>query len=95
MPKRKIPHSAREAYAMLDKMISNEEKAMILSNDKSLDLHFGLGAWIRNNWIYPKNGILSEQGGWIKKDIIIIPDMISAQIIDGYIRHLKRLQNKH
>lgn len=93
MAKRKIPQSAREAYAMLDKELSNEDKAALLSAGDTIDFHFGLGMWIRNNWIYPKNGITSEPNGWMK-DEICFGDMLSDKIIQGYIRHLKRLQKK-
>ena len=93
MAQRIIPKNAREAYAILDKKLSKKEKAALLSSGDSIDFHFGLGMWIRNNWIYPKDGITSEQNGWMK-DEICFGDMLSDKIIKGYIRHLKYLQNK-
>lgn len=94
MAQRIIPKNAREAYAILDKKLSKKDKAALLDADDSIDFHYGLGMWIRNSWIYPKNGIASEQNGWMKDELFCMPDDISDKIIKGYIRHLKYLQNK-
>ena len=97
MGKQKIPQSAREAYALLDKKLSKKDKAELLAADSTIDFHFGLGAWIRNNWIHPKDGITSKKLGWkspYEFDLPDIPDLLSDKIIQGYIRHLKRLQKK-
>ena len=93
MAQRIIPKSAREAYALLDKKLSKKDKAELLAADSTIDFHFGLGAWIRNNWIHPEDGITSEHNKWMKGEMYI-PDLLSDKIIQGYIRHLKRLQKK-
>lgn len=57
MAKTKIPATLEEAFALLDAKLTAEEKNQLLQVDDSVDFHFGLGLWIRNNWIYPDNGV--------------------------------------
>ena len=52
----KIPRTKEECFAILDEMLSAEEKAQIAEMEDTIDLHFSLGLWIRNNWIYPQEG---------------------------------------
>ena len=47
----KIPHTKQEAFAQLDAMLSEKEKNELVKSD-SIEYHFSLGMWIRNNWIY-------------------------------------------
>ena len=50
-----LPTNIREAYRILDGMLSYDEIQEIISHSKSDFVskeHFGLGLWIRNNWIY-------------------------------------------
>lgn len=44
----KIPQTKNEAFAQLDAMLSEEEKSE-LANSDSIEYHFPLGMWIRNN----------------------------------------------
>jgi hypothetical protein len=47
-----IPKTKEECFDMLDKMLSEEDKQLMMKDD-TIDYHFTLGLWIRNNWIYP------------------------------------------
>ena len=57
MSNTKIPNSIAEAFALLDAKLTADEKNELLQAEDSTDFHFGLGLWIRNNWIYPDNGV--------------------------------------
>ena len=90
-----IPTTTRQAFKILDGMLSEEEKKAIVAKDKSeftIDSHFGLGAWIRNNWIYADK----EGEGLFAPDlnacqvIYVDPDMKSAEFLGKYYDHLKR-----
>ena len=50
-----IPTTEEEAFRILDEVYPLEDKLMALSKTKdefTIDEHFGLGMWIRNNWIH-------------------------------------------
>ena len=50
-----IPTTEEKAFSILDQIYSLEEKRMALDKTKAeftADEHFGLGMWIRNNWIH-------------------------------------------
>ena len=91
-----IPKTTREAFKILDAMLSAEEKADILAQDKfdfTFDAHFGLGMWIRNNWIYPDEegtGLFAPKGD--KKEFFMMddPDTQSEEFLGKYYDHLKR-----
>ena len=83
-----VPTTARQAFKILDAMTTPEERAVFLSQSKSefvCDQHFGLGAWIRNNWIY---------GAESDDPIFEHPDMISGRWLERYYDHLKRVAKK-
>lgn len=48
----KCPKTAAEAFKRLDKRLTQEEKQQIVEAEDMIEFHFGLGLWIRNNWIY-------------------------------------------
>ena len=55
MEMEKIPTTTRQAFKILDGMLSEEEKASALTKsgtEFAIDEHFGLGMWIRNTWYY-------------------------------------------
>ena len=97
-----IPKTKEECFALLDKALSEEEKQHLIEDeDASINVHFSLGMWIRNNWIYP----MSEDD--LKKlmmqfeepedqfgisFMLFDPDMASGTIIEGYQKYL---QDKH
>ena len=49
----KIPKTKKECFAILDEMLSEEEKTIVVKGEE--DLHFSLGLWIRNNWFYTQS----------------------------------------
>ena len=98
-----IPVTSRQAFKILDEMLSDEEIRSFLSQSKSAfvtDQHFGLGLWIRNNWIYGdedeaevivkrREACCAMLGGrgyneWAS------PDMLSSMFLGRYYDHLKR-----
>lgn len=56
MKRTKYPKTQEEAFAMLDELLTDEEKrdALQIQDDEEFasSQHFGLGLWVRNNWIY-------------------------------------------
>ena len=54
----KYPKTQEEAFDIIELQLSIEAKMFALSikddEEYSTRQHFGLGLWIRNNWIYPK-----------------------------------------
>lgn len=90
-----IPINSRQAFKILDEMLPAEEIQSILCKSKGeflADEHFGLGQWIRNNWIYADK----EGKGLFAYDSshpgIIYPDYQSAEFLEKYYNHLKRKQ---
>lgn len=53
--KEQLPKTKEGCFAMLDEMLRDEDKQSIKEMEDTIDLHFTLGMWIRNNWIYPQN----------------------------------------
>jgi len=93
----KIPKTKEECFAILDEMLSAEEKAQIAEMEDTIDLHFTLGMWIRNNWIYPQNQEEVEKllrqfddSGDEDMPMFIHPDDYSSTILDAYQEYLKR-----
>ena len=96
MKKSKLPKSSREAFAILDKMLTEEDIHAILHEPNTIDLHFSLGLWIRNNWIHPHKeeimkafGLYKEEDGFPNTFLYLL-DHLSDIIIKRYIQHLKR-----
>ena len=92
----KIPKTKEECFAILDEMLSAEEKAQIAEMEDTIDLHFSLGLWIRNNWIYQQESeaveaLLKEFVDEEDKDmpLFIHPDDYSSTILDAYQEYLK------
>ena len=90
-----IPKTNRECYALLDEILSEEDKQAII--EKGIEeLHFTLGLWIRNNWLYPQSQ--EETGELLKtfsrKPLFYHPDDCSSIILEAYRKHLKRKKKK-
>lgn len=90
-----IPKNLEEAYEELDRGLSKGmKKAFTTDPDQRtprqrgmmMNLHFGLGMWIRNNWGLWGGSELSE---WFRSQGIGHPDDMSGIIFDSYIAHLK------
>lgn len=90
-----IPTSIRQAFKVLDGRLSTEEirSILVMGKDRFVsEAHFGLGQWIRNNWINADK----EGKGLFAYDSshpgIIDPDYQSAEFLEKYYNHLKRKQ---
>lgn len=83
-----VPANARQAFKILDGMLTDEEKKEALTKTRSefaSDEHFGLGLWIRNNWIYGK----------VEDDLCFgPPDIVSQRWLERYYDHLKRVKKE-
>ena len=100
-----IPVTTRQAYKILDEQMTDEEIRTALSQTKSefaTEQHFGLGMWIRNNWIYGgededecftkrRQACMAMLTGH-KEEIFALydPERMSAQFLEKYYDHLKR-----
>ena len=83
------PNTTEEAFAILDKMLSEEEKkeALKVKDDREWAIyqHFGLGLWVRNMWIYKSNvpdyvltgeePVAINEGEEISIDKLLTPDI--------------------
>jgi hypothetical protein len=79
-----IPKDLIECYKYFDKKLDKETKLRLKSGDYFKE-HFGLGLWIRNNWIRPGHNRIGEY--FIDKWWIHI-DSISNMILEGYYHYL-------
>ena len=88
---KQIPKTNRECYALLDEMLSEEDKQAIIEKDV-IELHFTLGLWIRNNWLYPQTQEETEEllKSFGKDSMFYHPDDYSSIILEAYRKHLKR-----
>ena len=91
-----IPKTKQECFEILDGMLSQEDKDAIAEMEDTIDLHFGLGMWIRNNWIYPQSdeaveALLRQFDDDADDDmpLFIHPDDYSSMILDAYQEYLK------
>ena len=89
---------------MLDALLTDEEKKDAL---KTLDdaefasnQHFGLGLWVRNNWIYEgkvERAVLTgaeveQESGQVIPEALLFgmsPDDLSSRFLSLYHRHLR------
>ena len=90
-----IPYKKKDAYAKLDAMLSEEDKGKLKTGD-TIELHFSLGMWIRNNWIYEQDEEAVKQLAELFGDDspFLEPDDLSDRIIKSYQRHLRGLKKK-
>ena len=93
--KEKIPKTKEECFALLDGMLSDEDKKAIIKEDV-FELHFGLGLWIRNNWLYPQSTEETEAllRTFDKKSLFFHSDDGSSIILEAYQKHLKKTFKK-
>ncbi len=102
MGKRKYPKTTEEAFAIIDSMLTDEEKRIAIkqkASDWSCDQHFNLGLWIRNNWIHkgdvPTYILTGEKSVEIKDGepfpyIMTFSDDTSSKFLELYHKHLKK-----
>ena len=99
MSKKKYPKTTEEAFEIIDKMLTDEEKYNAIKQKASTfssEQHFGLGLWVRNNWIFSGNVPVYVLTGEEPIDdgtpcfIQTTPDEISSQFTTLYHKHLKK-----
>lgn len=82
-----LPTSMQEACTMLKANLPVEDILLIKQGKvDSTDMHFSLGLWIRNNWIY--KGLAPEALGL--GDMCIDADDFSEQILEAFIKYIKK-----
>lgn len=100
LPKQ-MPRSIREWNKLLDSILTDEEKTVVMQSD-IVDLHFGLGMFIRNKWLYSASEddlrTLVCSMKHIKEELDFVPllggmDTLSSDILKRYAEHLKRHKN--
>ncbi len=105
MARKKYPKNQEEAFAMLDELLTDEEKrdALLIQDDEeyaSLQ-HFELGLWVRNNWIYGGKvdySILTgtqveiKPGGSVPDALLFRMDAdgLSVKFVELYHKHLRK-----
>lgn len=93
--KKYCPLTKEIAFARLDKRLSEEDKQVILKARDMIELHFTLGLWIRNTWIYGNEGERVEAlAKDLGEEIFWDADTVSSAILDGYKKHLKKLSKQ-
>ena len=105
MEKNVIPTTTRQAFNIIDAMLTATDIECFCNMTTSEfihDQHWGLGLWIRNNWIYEsdeEDGCEKEArdkcycmlaGKLIRGYLFPQPDDVSANFLERYHRHLKR-----
>lgn len=92
---KQVPRTKKDVFARLDAQFNEEEKSEIAKAD-SVELHFSLGMWIRNNWIYKQDEEdvkhLAELFG--DDSPFFQADDLSGKIIESYQRHLRGIKKK-
>jgi len=82
-----IPSTLEECYSFLDSLLASEDIDYLRSmkEDELIELHFSLGLWIRNNWLYPTQSHITD---WFLEIGYTHIDDISYAIIKGYWSYL-------
>lgn len=104
MKRTKYPKTQEEAFAMLDELLTDEDKrkALLIQDDEEYATrqHFGLGLWVRNNWIYGgkvERSVLTGTQVEIKPEESVPeallfgmePDDLSSKFVELYHKHLR------
>ena len=82
-----IPKNIEECFLELNKLLSEEEIKQfkeLKSKDETIDYHFGLGMWIRNNWgLWGGSRIQLYMKDRMDR-FIVEPDDMSGMILEFY-----------
>jgi len=83
------PKTVAQALELLNSHMTTENLAQIqaMPEDALYRLHFGLGRWIRNNWIYQGD---KELLAFFKTQRLRHPDDMSTIIIQSFWRTLHK-----
>lgn len=99
-----IPTTEEEAFRILDEVYPLEGKKIALDETKDefiINEHFGLGMWIRNNWIYLPDDVDPVTSDRHKKCYVMLSgepgsncqcwhaDELSGDFLGKYYDHLK------
>ena len=97
--KNQLPKTKEEVFAQLDALLSEEDKKNLVETEDLILYHFSLGAWIRNNWIYPLSDEELRSFCMLFADededespfgfFFVHPDSVSGDIIEKYVEYLK------
>ena len=93
-----IPRNIGECMTELDKHISDSLKTVLLEGGySSIDLHFSLGMWIRNNFGLWRDSRLAHylRNNGPCSDRMDEPDDMSDYILSEYLGHLKVTHEKN
>lgn len=85
-----IPKDIEDCCVQLDKILSDKDKEYIKGlpkKDDTIDLHFSLGMWIRNNWGLWEGSRLQI---YFLKKRINHPDDMSGKILEAYYDWLNK-----
>lgn len=89
----RVPRTYAEAFEMLDHNLKESDQIAIAQMNNLSDLHFGLGLWIRNAWIYSgRNKYLCEEPNR-KESLCNIVDMESDDMLERYQKYLQKKHN--
>ena len=86
------PKTRKECFAQLDEMLSEENKKVIIEAEDTIEFHFSLGLWIRNNWLYDSSpeDVKNLYKTFGLDTIISQPDELSSGILEAYQKYLRR-----
>ena len=86
------PKTRKECFAQLDEMLSEEDKKVIMEAEDTIEFHFSLGLWIRNNWLYDCSPEDAENLYKVfgLDTTISQPDELSSVILEAYQKYLRR-----
>ncbi len=86
------PKTKKECFAQLDEMLSEEDKMAIMQAEDTIESHFSLGLWIRNNWLYDSSpeDVKNLYKTFGLDTIISQPDELSSEILEAYQKYLRR-----
>ena len=86
------PKTRKEGFAQLDEMLSEEDKKVIMEAEDTIEFHFSLGLWIRNNWLYDCSPEDAENLYKVfgLDTTISQPDELSSEILEAYQKYLRR-----
>ena len=81
----KRPKTKEECFALLDAMLSEEDKNELKNCEDTIGYHFTLGMWIRNNWGLWGGSRLQK---YFLERGLKHPDDMSAAILKYYYDYL-------
>jgi hypothetical protein len=86
------PKTKKECFAQLDEMLSEEDKMAIMQAEDTIEFHFSLGLWIRNNWLYDSSpeDVKNLYKTFGLDTIISQPDELSSELLEAYQKYLRR-----